>query len=113
MKKLFLVLTSLFISCAAFCQSVNGVPISDFKKQYIGMECVSYGSTKYRVNIDYGQEKKFGNSRQKEIQTAKCKTLYVNSPIAALNLLYENGYEFLLQYEDGYILQRRRRFDPK
>ena len=95
MKKLYLLLPTLFISLNyVSAQYVNGIHIKDLPTNYIEIELKKFPITsKYKLIIDYGQKKD-----KRIVRTKDGKPMYFNSKIHAINFLTDMNYEYIDSY---------------
>jgi len=118
MKKIILTLvfSCLIGATATLAQKVNGVAVKDFTVEYI--EIAEYPSTgiSIRIAVDYGQKGKLWSNAESVLTDNEGKHMYFNSMIAALNFMYQNGYELVNTYtlKSGddliprYVLKRKK-----
>ncbi|WP_320052940.1 hypothetical protein [uncultured Acetobacteroides sp.] len=101
MKKIII---TLAFSCligltATFAQKVNSVAVKDFTAEYITIGEIPSFSSNVRIGVDFGQ--KIASSwKSKEIVLTddEGKPMDFNTTVAALNFMYQNGYELVNTY---------------
>jgi len=101
LKKLFVIGLMMFLGNNVFSQVyVNGVDINKTGAVYMQLTAVNTSimglKSKYQVYVDYGQKTKALKGYM--ITDADGNVIKFNSPMDALNYLYEHGWE----YVDGY-----------
>lgn len=101
MKKIII---TLAFSCligltATFAQKVNGVAVKDFTAEYITIGETLTFSSSFRIGVDFGQ-KITSSWKSKEIVLTddEGKPIDFNTMTAALNFMYQNGYELVNIY---------------
>lgn len=124
-KQLAIILIVFFITATgAFAQKspiyVDDVEINSIEKlEYISIVVVSKGlGTKSKVIVDYGQKINWLSLGNPKIRTSKGGEIKIfNGAMDALNLFYENGWEFVtltqieigLSDEIGFVFLLKRR----
>nr|WP_298004967.1 hypothetical protein [uncultured Flavobacterium sp.] len=100
MKKIILSFFALFLSLAAFSQTVNEIPIKEIDVEYVQIVGTSkLLSTKLTIEIDFGQRTKFFSSGKETIvKDESGEKMIFNSMIDALNFMSKNGFEFVNAY---------------
>ena len=97
-----------------FSQTVGGKPISEITVEYIIVEMDLYSSFsgKYRLSIDYGQEKKTSFKKDFTLKDGQ-EEMFFNSPMHAVNYICPFGYEVINVIKrdsdsdgDRYLLKR-------
>jgi len=100
MKK-FLILSFSLVLCfsAVNGQTINGNPIQDIDTEYIRIVGFSkLLSNKVTIQIDFGQQDKIWKMKDTQLLDKDGKPVVLNSMVAALNFMSENGYEFVQAY---------------
>jgi hypothetical protein len=116
MKKItVLVSLSFFLSVTAFCQTVNGIPVSELQSnsEYIRIiERPVLLSQKIKIDIEYGQPEK---SKNIEVTDSTGFPVQFNSIIEVLNLMSKYGYELVHSNDttSTYLMRRKESKDAK
>ncbi|MEO6682456.1 MAG: hypothetical protein ABIN48_06480 [Ginsengibacter sp.] len=106
MKTSFLLLISFFfVSFSLKAQTVNGIPLKDYKEEYLKWSAKSagLGSRKIQVLIDFGQEARVLSNMEQILLDSTGKKMEFNSSIDVLNFMFKNGYELMQPFGTEYI----------
>ena len=97
MKKLFLLLSFITLICLqnSFSQTSDSISVKYLYCELVGTR--RFLSYKVTMEIDYGQERKFFQQKEK-INDANGKVKTFNSMVDALNYMAEHGWEFVQAY---------------
>lgn len=98
MKKSFLLFVLSVVTISSMLsQTVNDVPLSDIKVEFVQILGISKSlSNKVTITIDFGQQNKYFSFKDVAIiKDKKGKKIKFYSMIDALNFMSENGYEFV------------------
>jgi len=100
MKKL--ILTLLIFNCSIFksySQTVNDKPLKEIDTEFMQIVRTSkMVSNKLSIELDFGQENKYWNSKDLQVKDENGKLMIFNSMIDALNFMSKNGYGFVNAY---------------
>ncbi|MBS1735782.1 MAG: hypothetical protein JSS98_04165 [Bacteroidetes bacterium] len=118
-RKLLFISTISLLSCSAFSQTVNNVPIKEIHSEYIQIKGNPVLlSNRLNILIDFGQYAKSLSTKDQVILDSSGKRMQFNSMIDALNFMSANGYDFVQAYgvainnneiEHYYLLRKGRK----
>jgi hypothetical protein len=110
MKKQFLCVCALFLMSKVLnflaAQTVNGIPLKELKAEYIELRAIVNQAGKGQcLAVDYGQGRQSQQTKNTDendgrIRDDKKNIISAGSVAFHLNLLYENGYEFVLKFPE-------------
>jgi len=99
MKKVYLILFSIFLATNIYAQTVNDIPIEELEMEYIQIVGqAKFLSSKIKVKVDFGQQSDFFTGTNVAIKDVEGKTVSFNSMIDALNFMSASGYDFISSY---------------
>lgn len=79
--------------------TINGIPIKDIDVEYVKIVGTSKLFGKLKIEIDFGQPKKFFDwPDTNTIKDKDGKIISFNSMIDAINFMAQNGYKFVNAY---------------
>lgn len=79
-----------------FAQTVNDKPIKEIDVEFVQIVGTSkLLSNKLTIEIDFGQENKFWNTKDTQVRDENGQLMIFNSMIDALNFMSKNGYNFI------------------
>jgi hypothetical protein len=94
MKKLILII--LFISPISFSQTVNDIPFSEIKADYITVYAYNkFLSNKLKVHVDFGQFNSIWRDKDTRFRGRDGKSVQFNSISHVLNYFSSNGYDLI------------------
>jgi hypothetical protein len=105
-----------FVLLATFChaQTIDEVPVGNITSTYVKILAQRTNSAgRYTVFISFGQEEFMRDRKGTPIKDAAGNDIIVNTPVKALNMMDELGYELVKAYMqetenvEHYLLKRR------
>lgn len=93
MKKLMMIGLLFLCTLSMNAQTISGVPLEEIESEYIQLRVFNELGRKVNVTFDFGQKRKFFTIRNMQMRDTKGKCIKFNSPIEAINLMAEYGYE--------------------
>lgn len=99
MKQLFIVLSFLVWAKQSQAQSIADVPVQKITSTYVKVIAIRSNSVgKYTIFISIGQPEPMRDRKGTPVKDASGNEIEIDTPVRALNMLDELGYELLQVY---------------
>jgi hypothetical protein len=100
MKKIIFTTIALLSLNFSFSQTVNGFPLNEIPSEYIELVGASKMLKIHQVElyVDYGQISKVSEQKNGWVIGEDGKKMSFNGMMGAINLLSENGWEYVNNY---------------
>lgn len=115
MKYLFLLATLLLFSFQSQAQTIDEIPVDKIDVEYAKIVAVRTNSAgRYTIFISIGQEEYMRDRKGTPVKDAAGNDIQINTPVKALNLMDELGYELVKAYVqdaenwEHFILRRKK-----
>lgn len=114
MKQFFFILGFLVWASSGQAQSIADIPVQKITSTYVKVVAIRSNSVgKYTIFISIGQAEPMRDRKGTPIKDASGNEIEIDTPVRALNMLDELGYELLEVYtqeadnSEHFLLKRR------
>lgn len=97
--KYFLLLPFLFFALQSQAQTISDIPVDKIDVEYAKIVAIRSNSAgRYTIFISIGQEEYMRDRKGTPVKDAAGNAIEINTPVKALNLMDELGYELTNAY---------------
>ncbi len=114
MKLLLTLCAVLWLAVSSQAQTIDEVPVGKITSMYVKILAQRTNSAgRYTIFISFGQEEFMRDRKGTPVKDAAGNDIVVNTPVKALNIMNELGYELVKAYMqetenvEHYVLKRR------
>jgi len=114
MKQLLLLISFLVLSTCSQAQSIADIPVQKVTSKYAKVIAIRSNSVgKYTIFISIGQAEPMRDRKGTPVKDASGNLIEMDTPVRALNMLDELGYELLKAYtqeadnSEHFLLKKR------